>query len=83
MEYLTLDIKSTISNAIQDALKNSIGSLFKWAANGIINYSYIVCLLVCLIAILLYVSGQRKAGKYVSISFVVYFTLQALRRFVK
>ena len=56
---------------------------FKWIAKGVIDNSYSICLITCLLALLLYVGGQKKAGKYVSISFVVYFTLQALRGFVK
>ncbi len=48
-------------------------------ALGIIDISYWICLFVCLIAIILYVSGLKKAGKYVSISFVVYFLMQCCK----
>ena len=45
----------------------------------IIDSSYWVCLFTCMFAIILYVAGMKKAGKYVSISFVVYFMLQCFK----
>ena len=48
-------------------------------ALGIINGSYWICLIACLIAIAMYIAGQKKAGKYVSISFVIYCILQAIK----
>ena len=69
----------TITTAIETALKNSVFRLLKWFFNGIVASSYWICLISCLIALILYIAGQRKAGKYVSISFVVYVILQALK----
>ena len=60
---------------LQEALK----SVFE----GIVNSSYIICLTVAMISILLYVCGQKKAGKYVSISIVIYVLLQALKGAIK
>lgn len=77
------NIKEQISEAISESFSSMITNFFKWIAIGIIDNSYMICLIICLLALLLYVAGQRKAGKYVSISFVVYFTLQALRSFIK
>lgn len=57
--------------------------LLKSIGLGIINNSYWICLAVCMIALILYVAGQRKAGKYISISFIIYFILESLRGFVK
>lgn len=57
--------------------------ILKSLALGIIDNSYWLCLATCLLAIILYVSGQRKAGKYISISIVVYVLLQALKGVVK
>ena len=68
-----------ISKAIEIALKNSAVNLLKWLFNGVVAGSYWICLISCLIALLLYIGGQRKAGKYVSISFIVYVILQALK----
>lgn len=72
-------MKETIVNAIVEALKISILNFIKWLGLGIINSSYWICLLACLIAIAMYIAGQKKAGKYVSISFVIYCILQAIK----
>lgn len=72
-------MKETIINAIVEGLKQSIINLLKWIGLGIINSSYWICLTACLLALILYIAGQKKAGKYVSISFVVYFILQAIK----
>lgn len=48
-------------------------------ALAIIDSSYWICLFTCMFAIILYVAGMKKAGKYVSISFVVYFMLQCFK----
>ncbi|WP_294365125.1 hypothetical protein [uncultured Clostridium sp.] len=72
-------MKETIINGIVEGLKQSVVNFFKWIGLGIINGSYWICLVACLIALILYIAGQRKAGKYVSISFVVYVVLQAIK----
>lgn len=72
-------MKELIIDGILEGLKQSVINFFKWIAVGIINGSYWLCLAACLIAIILYVAGQRKAGKYVSISFVIYVVLQAIK----
>lgn len=72
-------MQDTISASIVNALKDAVISLLKWIAMGIINGSYWICLVACLIALLLYIAGERKAGKYVTISFVVYFILQSIK----
>lgn len=66
-----------------ETIKEMIVNLLKWIALGILNASHWICLAVCLIALLMYIGGQRKAGKYVSISFVINFVLQAIRMVVK
>lgn len=72
-------MKETIINAIVEGLKQSATNFFKWIGLGIINSSYWICLTACLVALILYIAGQRKAGKYVSISFVIYVVLQAIK----
>lgn len=72
-------MQETIINAIVEGIKQSVLNFLKWIGLGIINGSYWICLTACLIALLLYISGQRKAGKYVSISFVIYVVLQAIK----
>lgn len=72
-------MKETIINAIVEGLKQSVANFFKWIGLGIINSSYWICLTACLVALILYIAGQKKAGKYVSISFVIYVVLQAIK----
>lgn len=72
-------MKETIINGIVEGLKQSVINFLKWIGLGIINESYWICLVACLIALILYIAGQRKAGKYVSISFVIYCILQAIK----
>lgn len=60
-------------------IKNYFMNLGKDTALTVINSSYWICLFVCMFAIILYVTGLKKAGKYVSISFVVYFLLQCFK----
>ncbi|GAA0107405.1 MULTISPECIES: hypothetical protein [Clostridium] len=72
-------MQETIINAIVEGIKQSVVNFLKWIGLGIINGSYWICLIACLVAIILYIAGQRKAGKYVSISFVIYVVLQAIK----
>lgn len=72
-------MKETIVNAIVEGIKISVLNFIKWLGLGIINGSYWICLTACLIALFMYIAGQKKAGKYVSISFVIYCILQAIK----
>ncbi|MDU7085940.1 MAG: hypothetical protein E6344_19825 [Clostridium sp.] len=72
-------MQETIINAIVEGIKQSVLNFLKWIGLGIINGSYWICLTACLIALILYIAGQRKAGKYVSISFIIYVVLQAIK----
>lgn len=72
-------MKETIINAIVEGLKQSVTNFLKWIGLGVINGSYWICLTACLVALILYIAGQKKAGKYASISFVVYVVLQAIK----
>lgn len=72
-------MQETIINAIVEGIKQSVVNFLKWIGLGIINGSYWICLIACLVAIILYIAGQLKAGKYVSISFVIYVVLQAIK----
>lgn len=72
-------MQETIINAIVEGIRQSVVNFLKWIGLGIINGSYWICLIACLIALILYIAGQRKAGKYVSISFVIYVVLQSLK----
>lgn len=72
-------MKETIINAIVEGLKQSVTNFLKWMGIGIINGSYWICLTACLVALIIYIAGQKKAGKYVSVSFVIYVVLQAIK----
>lgn len=60
-------------------IKNFFADLGKDTALTLINSSYWICLFVCMFAIILYVAGLKKAGKYVSVSFIIYFLLQCFK----
>ncbi|NEZ47814.1 hypothetical protein FDF74_11540 [Clostridium niameyense] len=45
---------------------------------GIVQYSYVICLIVGLISILFYVSGRKKSGKWITGSVLAYTIIQAL-----
>lgn len=69
---------NNFSDWMLDGLKEAILGFLEWVALGIIDNSYWICLIVSIIALLMYISGQRKAGKYVSGSLIIYFILQSL-----
>jgi hypothetical protein len=83
LSLMNIDIKQQVSEAISESFHSFLINSFKWVAKGIIDNSYMICLVTCLLAIALYIGGQRKAGKYVGASFVVYYILQAMRVFIK
>lgn len=72
-------MKQALADWITEGAKGAAANLGKWIVSGVINSSYWICLYVSLVALILYIAGQKKAGKYVSISFVVYFLLQAIK----
>lgn len=61
-----------------DSIKNLILGILEWIVMGIVDASYWICLIGCIIAVFLYVAGLKKAGKYVPVSFVVYYLLETL-----
>lgn len=63
---------------ILEGLKDAILGLLEWIALGVIDNSYWICLGVGIVALIMYIAGQRKAGKYVSGSLIIYFILQSL-----
>lgn len=62
-----------------EIVKNAIINIGTWIITGIANSSYYICLFSCMVCLLLYISGLKKSGKYVSISFVIYVFIQALK----
>lgn len=72
-------LRTNIVTGILEGIKNGLINFFKWIGIGIINNSYWVCLFICITALILYIGGQRKAGKYVTLSIVIYFFLQSIK----
>lgn len=72
------NLSETIQEAVQTAIMNSFISLGKWVLGGIVESSYWICLLTCMFAMILYIGGNKKAGKYVTTSVVVYIIIRAI-----
>lgn len=68
-----------MSKAIEEALISCTIKLLKFLANGLIKGSFWICLIACLISLLMYVGGERKAGKGISISVIIYVLLQTIK----
>jgi hypothetical protein len=79
-----------ISNAIQNGIDKAMQSfqdkaidfliyVLKCIGNFIVETSDITCPIICLLALAFYITGNRKAGKYVSGSIVFYFLAQAIK----
>ncbi|MGG7142503.1 hypothetical protein ACQPVP_03455 [Clostridium nigeriense] len=79
MEKLIEGLKTSIVTGILEGIKNGLINFVKWIGIGIINNSYWICLLVCIVSLILYIGGLRKSGKYVTLSIVIYFFLQAIK----
>lgn len=71
-----------LEEAILGAMVKGAVRLGKFMVKGLIELSYPVCLGVALIATFLYIGGQKKAGKYISMSTVIFAVLQALKLFI-
>lgn len=68
--------------AVLEWMKGIAGDFIKWILLGIINNSYWICLLICLIAFLFYMCGCKKAAKYSTLSIVIYFILRAIKEVI-
>lgn len=66
-----------------DWIKNQLLDLLNWCVTGLIDCSYWLCLIVAIIALILYVSGIKKSGKWVTGSMVIYIVLQILGMAIK
>lgn len=75
LDYIVSTIKSIKSFFEYVSSPGKIFSLF-W--NWTLKYSYIICLMVCTGAIMVYVLGNRKSGKWATISIGIYVLIQAL-----
>lgn len=66
-----------------EGIKDLLTDLGAWIGKGIgwtiINNSYWICFTICMLALFMYISGLKKAGKYIPWSIVSYFILQSLK----
>lgn len=59
---------------------NNIGtSIGNNIALTIINSTYWICLFTCIISLIIYACGVKKAGRVATVSFVVYFLSQCCK----
>lgn len=77
------NVVDNISNSIKESVLNFLIYILKCLGNFIVETADITCPIICLIALAFYITGNRKAGKYVSGTFVFYFIAMALRMVLK
>ena len=75
LDYIVSTIKS-IKNFFEYLSNPS--KIFGLFWNWTLKYSYIICLIVCTGAIMLYIFGRKKSGKWATISIGIYALIQAL-----
>lgn len=61
-----------------DWIGDKIGDFFIWLSLLVIDNSYYLCLFVCMGALILYIAGIKKSGKYATASLIVYYFLQCI-----
>lgn len=71
-------MKDAVCQGMSEFFANAFHNFINWIVNFFIKNSYPLCLTAFIIAIILYIGGNKKSGKYASISLVVYFILQAI-----
>lgn len=68
-----------VTNAVADGIVEGLKRALIWLITSFANGSYWICLIIALICLILYAAGMKKAGKYVGISFIVFFVLQCIK----
>ena len=68
-----------MSDYLFEIIKSTLSRLGKWILLGVVNSSYWILLFCCILALVLYIGGLKKAGKYVSVTFILYCFLQAIK----
>lgn len=67
-----------IGEKITEGIKGAVVDVSKWVALGIIDNSYIICLGVAMVGLILYLGGWKKGAKLTTVSMVVFFLLQCI-----
>lgn len=68
---------------MEEAVKNSFINLLKWIFLGITKNAYFITLFVCLVSIIFYMAGCKRAGKYISYSIITYLILECLKGLIE
>lgn len=68
----------TIFKDIGDLMQGAVSEWFKGFVSVLAAESYVICLSMSLICLLLYILGEKKAGKYIGISIIVYVLFQGI-----
>lgn len=66
-------------NGIAEGMKYKVVEGCRWLSITLIDNSYGICLAVAMIGLICYLGGYKKGAKVVTLSLVVYFTLQAIK----
>jgi hypothetical protein len=64
-------------------LKDFWNWICKSTVTQIADKSYYPCVIVAIIALILYIGGLKKAGKVVPASMIIYFLLQCFKAAIK
>ncbi|CAM2973025.1 hypothetical protein HAHI6034_11765 [Hathewaya histolytica] len=64
---------------IKDKAVDGILFILKSLVKLFINCSYPLCLAACLLSLILYIGGLKKARKYIPISFIIYFLCESIK----
>lgn len=75
---LITNMKDAVCQGMSEFFANAFHNFINWIVSFLIKNSYPLCLTAFVIAIILYIGGYKKSGKYASLSLVVYFILQAI-----
>lgn len=73
------EIIDGVSTKILNGLKEGLLNFGKWILSGLITNSYWIFLWCAIIAVILYIIGIKKAGKYITISIMLHLIMQMLR----
>lgn len=76
---------NNLFDVLLSPLESIKASFINWLKNlglAFISQSYLICLGMACICLLLYIAGDRKAGKYVTISIIIYALLQVFKLFL-
>lgn len=66
-----------VANSIEIGFKNMIADFIKSVFYGVLNNSFWICLIISMICLILYIAGLKKAGRYCTVSFIIYILIEA------